>query len=59
MNLSKKVSLIIGVLVLTISLGMGVTAVVIATKAVTHMAEQALLIQAEPGQEPSRIAISS
>ena len=49
MNLAKKVSLLIGVLVLVISLGMGATAIVVATKAITHMAEQALLIQAETG----------
>ena len=49
MKLSKKISLFIGILVIFISFGMGLTAIFNSTKIINSMAKQSLLTQAEFG----------
>ncbi len=49
MKLSKKITLFIGILVIFISFGMGLTAIFNSTKIINSMAKQSLLTQAEFG----------
>ena len=49
MKLSQKISVITGILVFFISIGMGLTALVNSSKIITTMAKQSLLMQAEIG----------
>jgi methyl-accepting chemotaxis protein len=59
MNLSRKISLFIGALVVFIAAGMGVTAMAVSSKVVSQMAENFLLAQADMGAKLVRSTVSS
>ena len=51
MSISRKITLLVGVLILAVSIGAGITAVTIATRIVRNTAEKTLITEAELGAE--------